>query len=90
MGREVRNFTRVIEGLTARLRESRKMEERLSSRICCFENQAEESEMIRDSISFSQENDDMYARSRRYVEYAPRSFSQNFNPHNNRYDSNVK
>ena len=90
MGREVRNFTRVIEGLTARVRESRKTEEHLRSRIRFLENQAEEADMIRESISLSQENDDMNARHRRYVEYAPRSFSRNFNPRNNRRSSDGK
>ena len=46
--------------------------------------------MIRDSVSFFQENEEMNARHRRYVEYAPRSFSRNFNPRNNRRGSDGK
>ena len=83
MGREVRNFTRVVQHLTARLRESRTTEERLRQRICYLENKCEEEDMIRDSIVSSNETD-LSSFSNIYNEYAPRSFSSNFNPRNKR------
>lgn len=83
MGREVRNFTRVVQHLTARLRESRTTEERLRQRIRYLENKCEEEDMIRDSIVSSNETD-LSSFSNIYNEYAPRSFSSNFNPRNKR------
>ena len=83
MGREVRNFTRVVKGLTARLRESRVTEERLRNRIRFLENKCEEEGLIRDSILSSKEKD-LSSFSNIYNEYAPRSFSSNFISRNNR------
>ena len=78
LGREVRNFTRVVQGLTARLRESRTTEKMLRQRINFLENKCEEDELIRDSILSSNENSNIYDG------YTPRPFSSNFNPRNNR------
>ena len=83
MGREVRNFTRVVDGLTARLRASRTTEERLRKRIRFLENKCKEEDLIRDSIVSSHEKD-LSPRSRIYDEYSPRSFSSNVNPRNKR------
>ena len=83
MGREVRNFTRFMEGLTTRPRASRITEERLTKHIRFLENKCEEEDLIRDSIMSSHAND-LSPRSHRYDEYTLRSFSSNFNPRNKR------
>ena len=76
-------FTRVIEGLVARLCAARTTEDRLRKRNRFKKNNFEEEELIRDSILYSHEKD-LSARSNYYNEYAPRSFSSNFNPRNKR------
>ena len=83
MGKEVRNFTRVVEGLTARLRVARTTEDRMRKRIRFLENKFEEEELIRDSILSSHEKD-LADRYNCFDECAPRAFSRNFNPRNNR------
>ena len=64
-------------------RVARTTEDRMRKRIRFLENKFEEEELIRDSILSSHEKD-LSDRYNCFDECAPRAFSRNFNPRNNR------
>ena len=82
MGEEVRQLRKETNILKVKLDKSDKRCEYLTNRLNFFEVMHEDN-LVKESIEY--ENDkDMFARHQRYSQYAPKNFSKDFNPHNNR------